>query len=113
MSNLGDPELINEMNRLADDLPKAVKLMAEKGREYAAADVKYRTEKAKEMARLRAAGEPVTLIGDLIYNSEIVCEALGNRDQTEALYKTAQENINAIKVQIRVLEEQVKREWAE
>lgn len=113
MSNLGDPELINQLNELSIQLPQAIKLMGKYGRDYAKADVEYRQAKAQEVVRLRINGESVTLIGDLVYNSEDVSNALYNRDQSEALYKTAQENINAIKIQIRVIEDQISREWAE
>ena len=87
--------------------------MGANGREYSRADVEYRKVKAQEIAKLRLNGESVTLIGDLIYNAEEVQKALYARDEAEAMYKTAQENINAIKIQIRVLEDQINREWAE
>ena len=112
MSNLGDPDLINQLNNLADELPLAIRKMADCGRDYAIADQRYRTEKAKEIARLRDAGQPATLIGELVYNNETVSQALHDRDETESLRDAAKENVHAIKVRIRVLEDQLKMEWA-
>lgn len=33
------------------------------------------------------------------------------RDVAEVMYKTAQENVNSIKLQIRILNDQISREW--
>lgn len=111
-SNIGDPELINYINELMRSLPEAIKLMGKYGREYARADVEYRKAKATQTAILKNKGTPVTLIKDLIYEDDDLSHKLEMRDQAEALWKTSQEHINALKIEIKVIQGQIDREWA-
>lgn len=112
MSNIGDPELINQINELMRSLPEAIKIMGRYGREYSVADVEYRKSKAIRTAVLKDKGTPATLIKDLIYEDDDLCEKLKERDQKEALWKTSQEHINALKIEIKVIQGQIDREWA-
>ncbi len=54
---------------------------------------------------------PVTLIQQVVYGVPEVAEKRYKRDIAEAMYQTAQENINSIKLQMRVIEGQLNREW--
>ena len=54
---------------------------------------------------------PVTLIQQVVYGIPEVAEKRSKRDVAEAMRNTAQENINVQKLQIRILEEQIKRDW--
>ena len=54
---------------------------------------------------------PVTLIQQVVYGIPEVAEKRFKRDVAEAMRNTAQENINVQKLQIRILEEQIKRDW--
>lgn len=107
--NLGDPMLINELNAMSDKLTQGIKLMGKYGREYANAERKYKVELAKTALRLREQGMPVTLIDKVIYGK--VANERFDRDTAEVMYKTAQEHINAIKLQIRILDNQIDREY--
>ena len=111
-NNIGDPELINYLNELMRQLPDAIKIMGKYGREYSSADVEYRKAKAIRTAIIKDKGTPVTLIKDLIYEDEDLCMKLKERDQKEALWKTSQEHINALKLEIKVIQSQIDREWA-
>jgi hypothetical protein len=54
---------------------------------------------------------PVTLINQIIYGVPEVAKKRFERDIAETMYNTAQEKINTLKLQIRILESQIQREW--
>lgn len=108
-NNMGDPELITTLFDLKGQLPKAVENMRKYGIEMAKADSAYRAAKANKILELKAKGLPATLIADLAKGE---CSNLQfERDRTEVVYDTQKEFINALKIQIRVIEGQVDREW--
>ena len=110
-SNIGDPELLNRLNDLQRSMTNGVKLMGRYGREYARAERDYKVELSQEALRLKDGGMKVTLIAAVIHGRPAVAEKRFKRDLAEALYKTAQENINVLKLQARLLEEQIDREY--
>lgn len=107
--NLGDLTMINELNDLSNRLTDAVRQMARHGKEYAKAEMDYKIALAQEALKLRADGMPVTLI-DKVVHGQCAKERF-DRDVAEVMYKTAQESINSIKLQIRILDAQIEREW--
>lgn len=111
MDNIGDPELLNQLNDLNNQLTQGIKLMGRYGREYAQAEHDYKIELAKEALRLREKDVPVTLIQLRIYGTGDVPEKRFKRDTAEAMYNTAKENINAIKLRMKLLEAQIDREF--
>lgn len=70
---------------------------------------KYKIALSEEALRLKNQGMAVTLIDKVIYGR--VAEQRFKRDTAEVMYKTAQENINSIKLQMRILDSQINREW--
>ena len=101
--------LINEINALSEKLTNSIRLMAQYGREYAAAERDYKIALKQEALKLRDGGMAVTLIDKVAYGS--VANERFNRDVTKVMYETAMENVNAIKLQIRILDNQIAREW--
>lgn len=109
MSNLGNPELMIEQSELKARLDQAIRLMGKYGREYAENERAYKVALAQETLRLRDSGMAVGIIDKVVLGN--VSDSRFKRDESEILYKTAQENINAIKLQLRLLESQIEREW--
>lgn len=107
--NLGDMTLINELNDYSKRLTDGVRMMAQHGKEYAKAEMDYKIALAQEALKLRADGMPVTLIDKVVYGQ--CAKERFDRDVAEVMYKTAQENINSIKLQIRIIDAQIEREW--
>lgn len=101
--------MINEMNELNLRLNEAIRLMAKYGKEYAKTEHDYKLELKKRALVRRESGMPVTLIDKVVYGD--CAEQRFKRDTAEIMYKTAQENINSIKLQIRILDNQISREW--
>lgn len=102
---------INELKDLTKRLTEAVRLMGKYGRDYAEAERAYKVALSRAALELRAQDMPVTLIDKVVHGK--VANERFKRDTAEVMYKTAQENINAVKLQIRVLEGQIQREWAQ
>lgn len=92
-------------------LNRSVAELKERGIAKAHADADYRALKAKAILEAKADGMPATLAKDIIYAREDVQKALLQRDITETLYESCGEGINALKLQIRVNESQLAREW--
>lgn len=110
-NNIGDPELINRLNDLTLKLTQGIKLMGKYGREYAQTEHDYKMELSKEAIRLRSTDMPVTQINLVIYGSGEVPNKRFKRDTAQVMYETAKENINVLKLQMRLLESQIDREW--
>lgn len=106
-------DLINEKNDLTIKLTKAIKLMAKYGNEYAKAEGDYKVALAQTALRLKDGGMGSTMINLVIYGTDQVPKLRFKRDTAEVMYKTAQENIQSIKLQLRLIEAQIEREWGQ
>ncbi len=92
-------------------LEKALGELGRRGRAKAEAEQEYRIALAQEMLKKRDAGYPATLIGDLCRGEKHIAKLKFERDVAETMYTAALEAINAYKLGIRVLSEQIDREW--
>lgn len=81
------------------------------GKNYAKADYDYKLEYRKAMLVERESGTPVTMLKDICNGEEKVAKMRLNLNTAETLYKLAGEQIQALKLQMRVLEGQISREW--
>lgn len=106
-------ELFSQRDALARELSESIKLMATYGTKYAEAEADYKVELAKTALKLRDDGMAVTMISTVIHGTGKVPKLRMNRDIAEVMYKTAQENIQSVKLQLKLVEAQIEREWAE
>lgn len=104
-------DLVNDLQDLIKRLDQAIKLLSKYGNDYAEAEMNYKITLRQEALKLRTDGMAITLINQIVYGVPEVANKRFKRDVAEAMYKTAQENINSIKLQIRVLENQLDREF--
>lgn len=106
-------DLYNELQQKIKDLNISIKKLRETGTEYAEAERDYKITLRQEALKLRAEkGMPVTLIQQVVYGVPEVAEKRFKRDVKEAVYRANQEAINSTKLQIRVIESQLSREWS-
>ena len=106
-------DLVNELKNKIQELNISIKKLRETGTEYAEAEKDYKITLREEALKLRAEkGMPVTLIQQVVYGVPEVAEKRFIRDVKEAVYQANQEAINSIKLQIRVIENQLGREWS-
>jgi hypothetical protein len=105
-------DLYNELNTKIKELNISIKNLRKAGTEYAEAEKEYKIILRKEALKLRSEKNmPVTLIQQVVYGVPEVADKRFKRDIKEAIYKANQEAINTIKLQIRIIESQLQREW--
>lgn len=106
-------DLYNELTKKTNELSLSIKKLRETGTEYAEAEKEYKITLRQEALKLRAEkGMPVTLIQQVVYGVPEVADKRFARDVKEAVYKANQEAINTLKLQIRIIESQLQREWS-
>lgn len=104
-------DILNELNQKCRELDAQVSNLRTTGSAYAKAERNYKVVLRQECLKLKEEKMPVTLIDKICYGIEIVADLREKRDYAEALYKANLESINSIKLQIRILENQVTREY--
>lgn len=104
-------DLYNELARKTDELNVSIKKLRETGTAYAEAERDYKILLRQECLKLRDDGMAIGMIDKTCYGIPSVAEARFKRDVAETIWKANQEAINSIKLQIRVIESQLSREW--
>lgn len=105
-------DLYNELQQKIKELNISIKKLRETGTEFAEAEKEYKITLRQEALKLRAEkGMPVTLIQQVVYGVPEVAEKRFKRDVKEAVYKANIEAINVFKLQIRIIESQLQREY--
>lgn len=105
-------DLYNELQKKINELNISIKKLRETGTDYAEAEKEYKITLRQEALKLRAEkGMPVTLIQQVVYGVPEVAEKRFVRDVKEAVYKANIEAINVFKLQVRIIEAQLQREY--
>ena len=89
----------------------SIKQLRTSGTEYAEAEKSYKILLRQECLKLRDEGMAIGMIDKTCYGIPSVAEARFKRDVAEAVYKANIEAINSIKLQMRLIESQLQREW--
>ena len=106
-------ELYIELQQKTRELETSIKLLRKNGTAYAEAERNYKLLLRMECLKLRDDGMAVGMIDKTCYGIPTVAEARFKRDVAEATYKANQEAINSIKLQLRLIENQIQREWGQ
>lgn len=104
-------DLLNELNQKLNQLDVSVKQLRNTGSAYAKAERDYKVKLREECLKLRDEGMAIGMIDKTAYGIPSIAELRFKRDCAETIYKANQESINSIKLQIRILESQIEREW--
>lgn len=104
-------DLMMEMQSRMKTLDAALKQIGKRGGEYAQKEHDYRVALAQKMLVERDKGTPVTILSDICRGTPEIAHKKLDRDIAESMYKAALEACNVYKLQIRVLENQIEREW--
>lgn len=104
-------DLVTEIMDKSRMLDVAISELKRRGRKYAEAERDYRVALAKQMLTERDNGMPVTIISDICKGKSEIAQLRFSRDCAEVLYKSAMEAINSMKLQIRLMDSQLDREW--
>jgi hypothetical protein len=104
-------DLFNELQAKTKDLDISIKELRNSGTRYAQAERDYKVLLRQECLKLRDEGMAIGMIDKTCYGIPSVAEARFKRDVAEAVYKANLEAINSIKLQMRLIENQLSREW--
>ena len=104
-------DLLNELQNLTKQLSNSLKQLRTNGMKLAEAERDYKIAVNKKALILRSEDMPVTLINQVIYGYEDIAQLRFLRDSAEVVYKANVEAIMTIKLQIRIIENQIEREY--
>lgn len=104
-------DLITERETKQKQLDKAILDLRGNGTAYAKSERDYKMLLRYEVLKLRDEGVAIGVIDKICYGIPSVAKARYERDVAETIYKANQEAINSLKLQIRIIDNQVAREW--
>lgn len=104
-------DLYEELQTKNRQLDFAVKDLRKNGTALAQAEMDYKIKLREEILKLRDEGVAVGIIDKICYGIPTVAELRYKRDICESIYKANQEGINSCKLQLKLLENQIQREY--
>ena len=104
-------DLLNDLQNLTKQLSNSLKQLRVNGMKLAEAERDYKIAVNKKALELRSQDMPVTLISQVIYGYDDIAQLRFLRDSADVVYRANQEAINTLKLQIRIIENQIKREY--
>nr|DAS01248.1 MAG TPA: hypothetical protein [Caudoviricetes sp.] len=106
-----DLDLYQQRQEMVQKMHLALKECALRGEEWAKAEREYKVAMAQYILTARANGTPATLIKDLAMGDDNVSALRFNRDIALTAYENAKEARNIYKLNIRLIESDIAREW--
>lgn len=104
-------DLYNEIQEKCRLLDNSIKMLRKTGKEYAQAYTDYRVALAKELLLLKNDGFAITLAGDIARGKPEIAHLKFEEISKEAIYKANIESINVLKLEIKILQEQLNKEY--
>ena len=104
-------DLYIELQQKTEALDNAIADLRNYGIELAKKEKEYKITLAKTCLTMKSMNYAVGLIDKTCYGDEEVANARFQRDTAEVWYKACQEEINSLKLQIRLIENQLSREY--
>ena len=104
-------DLVSEIHAKTQLLERSINQLRHSCREYAQAERDYKILLRQECLKMRDDGMAIGMIEKTCYGVPSVADARFRRDMAEGVYKANFEAINSIKLQLRLLEGQLGREW--
>lgn len=104
-------ELWEEIMLIERQLNEALSTFRENGIKYCEAERNYQMAKSKEIMRLKSEGYPITLIPQVVKGIEEIANLDFERNKWEVVYKANQESLNVKKIELRVKEGEINREY--
>ena len=109
---MADYDLWSEIQSKTKQLDYSVKELRKSGTAYAEAEKAYKIKLRETALRLRSQDMAVGMISMTVYGVPEVAELRFKRDCARVVYDANKDAINAIKLELRILENQVQREWS-
>lgn len=106
-------DLVNELLEKRKQMKPALEHLRKKGYEFARAETKYKIALRQEVLRERFKQTPVGVIDKIIYGEEDIVAPLREKRNTALTdYEVAKELIMMLKADIKMLDNQIAREWS-
>lgn len=103
--------LYEELRIKIEQLDTSVKKLRINGTKYAETEKNYKILLRQECLKLRDEGMAIGMIDKVCYGIPSVAEARFQRDIAKTVYEANQDAINAIKLEMRLIESQINREY--
>lgn len=107
-----DNDLYEEIQKKNSDLEIAIRKIRQNGNIKAEKDKAYHILLRTEVLKLKEKGMAVTLIDMVVKGIPEVAQARFERDAADAVYQANLEAVQAIKLQLRLLDSQLSREYS-
>lgn len=104
-------DLFSELMEKSRLLDNSIKMLRKTGSDYAKAYTDYRIALAKELMILKNEGYAITLAGDIARGKPEIAHLKFEEISKEAIYKANMESINVLKLQIKIIQEQLNKEY--
>ena len=104
-------DLYNDLQAKLDQLSASLKKLRQTGSEYAKCEKEYKILLRQECLKLRDDGMAIGMIDKTCYGIPSVAEARFQRDVAQTIYQANLEAINTLKLQLRLIENQISREF--
>ena len=104
-------DLYTELQEKTKQLEVSIKQLRKSGTAFAEAERAYKVLLRAECLRLRDEGMAIGMIDKTCYGLKTVADARFNRDVKKTIYEANMEAIQSIKLQMRLIEGQLNREW--
>jgi hypothetical protein len=105
-------DLVNELFNKTKMLSPAIKRLAEEGKQLATKERDYKITLRQHALKLRETDMAIGMIDKTVYGIPEVANLRFERDVADTLYKVALEYLNTLKLEIRVLQSQLDKEWS-
>lgn len=104
-------DLYEELQAKTRQLDASIKQLRKNGTEYAQKERDYKVLLRTECLKLKEEGMAIGMISLTCYGIPSVAEARFRRDIAKTVYEANQEAIASLKLQMRLIENQIQREW--
>ena len=112
MSNLGNADLIQQQFELSERCDELIQELGRQGEALAQAQYSYYRQKTATAYRLKDEGFSATMIMQILKGEPTVANLMRERDIAKSRYQATLETINVLKLQIRMNDNQINREWS-
>lgn len=106
-------DLMQQITIDTNKLETTIGLARKYSLDYAEKERQYRIALSQRLVQLRAEGQAVTSLNDIVRGEKEVSTLRYNRDVAEGMKDSAKETINYLKLKLRLLEGQLDREYSQ
>jgi hypothetical protein len=112
-AGMDDFELFQQEQSKQKELDTSIKLLRKNGYALAEAQREYNVKLASKALNLRSQDMPIGLIQLTIKGDKEVADARFKRDCAQVLYDANKDHVNATKLELRLIESAIQREWGQ